>query len=75
MRFESKLIKIGKDTALILPPAVLSRLDANAGDSLFVLLAADGSLQITANHPSMVAALEAGEAVMDENNDLLQGLQ
>lgn len=75
MRFESKLIKIGKDTAMILPPEVLSRLDANAGDTLFVLLAGDGSLQITANDPSMVAALEAGKTVMDENIELLQGLR
>lgn len=75
MRFESKLIKIGQDIAMILPPEVLSSLDANAGDSLFVLLAGDGSLQITAHDPSMVAALEAGKTVMDENNDLLQELR
>jgi hypothetical protein len=49
-------------------------LSAVALGSLVVVRGDDGSIKIMANDPSVAAALEAAEIVMDENRDLLAAL-
>ena len=49
-------------------------LDAKESDPLFVVRGDDGSLRVMAHDPGVAAALEAAEAVMDENRDLRAAL-
>lgn len=70
----SKILKIGNSAVMNLTPEMLAILDAKEGDTLYVVRGEDGSLRIMAKDPTLAAALEAGEAVMDENRDLLQAL-
>ncbi len=70
----SKIRKVGNSAVMTLTAEMLAILDAKEGDTLHVVRGDDGSLRIMANDPALAAALEAGEAVMDENRDLLQAL-
>ena len=71
---KTKIRKVGNSAVMTLTAEMLAILDAKEGDTLFVVRGDDGSLRIMANDPALAAALEAGEAVMDENRDLLQAL-
>lgn len=71
---ESKIRKVGNSAVMTLTAEMLAILDAKEGDTLFVVRGDDGSLRVMANDPALAAALDAGEAVMDENRDLLQTL-
>ena len=70
----SKIRKVGNSAVMTLTAEMLALLDAKEGDTLYIVRGDDGSLRIMANAPALAAALEAGEAVMDENRDLLQAL-
>lgn len=74
MLFESKIIKIGEETAVILTTEMLSGLDARAGDAVQVFQESDGSLRIVAENAALAKALDAGKVTMDENSALLQRL-
>jgi putative addiction module antidote len=71
---ETKVRKVGNSAVMTLTTEMLTILDAKEGDTLFVMRGDDGSLKITPHDPSVAAALEAAEIVMDENRDLLQAL-
>lgn len=71
----SKIRKIGDSMVLHLTPEMLAVLNAQAGDTLYVTCADDGSLRVVANDASLKDILGAGDVVMDENNDLLRGLR
>jgi hypothetical protein len=53
---------------------MLAILDVKEGDTLFVVRDDDGSLRLMAHDPAIAVALEAAEAVMDENRDLIAAL-
>ena len=71
---ETKIRKVGNSAVMTLTTEMLTMLDAKVGDTLFVVRGDDGTLKIMANDPSVAAALEAAEIVMDENRDLLAAL-
>jgi antitoxin component of MazEF toxin-antitoxin module len=71
----SKIQKIGGSMVMPLTPEMLAVLNAQAGDTLYVTCAGDGSLRVVANDPSLEDVLGAGDVVMIENNDLLLGLR
>jgi len=71
---KTRIRKVGNSAVMTLTTEMLMMLDAKEGDTLFVLRGDDGSLKITPHDPSIGAALEAAEIVMDENRDLLQAL-
>lgn len=71
---QTKIRKVGNSAVMTLTTEMLALLDVKEGDSLFVVRGDDGSLKLMAHDPSVVAALEAAEIVMDENRDLLQAL-
>lgn len=71
---ETKVRKVGNSAVMTLTTEMLSILDAKEGDTLFVVRGDDGSLKIIAHDPSVAAALEAAEVVMDENRGLLAAL-
>ncbi len=70
----TKIRKVGNSAVMTLTAEMLAILDAKEGDTLHVVRGDDGSLRVMANDPALAAALAAGEAVMDENRDLLQAL-
>ncbi|MEO0938865.1 MAG: transcriptional regulator/antitoxin MazE [Pseudomonadota bacterium] len=72
--FQSKIRKVGNSAVITLSSDVLAVLDAKEGESVVLVRGDDGSLKLMAHDPSLVAALEAAEEVMDENRDLLQAL-
>ena len=71
---ETKIRKVGNSSVMTLTGEMLAMLDAKEGDTLFVVRGDDGTLKIMAHDPTVAAALEAAETVMDENRDLLQAL-
>jgi putative addiction module antidote len=72
--FETKVRKVGNSAVMTLTTEMLTILDAKEGDTLFVVRGDDGSLRIMAHDPTVAAALEAAEVVMDQNRDLLAAL-
>jgi antitoxin ChpS len=72
--FSTKVRKVGNSAVMTLTSEMLAVLDAKEGDTLFVVRGDDGSLKIITHDPSVSAALEAAEVVMDENRDLLAAL-
>lgn len=71
---ETHIRKVGNSAVFTLTTEMLAMLDAKPGDALYVVRGDDGSLKILPHDPSVADALEAAEAVMDENRDLLQAL-
>lgn len=71
---ETKVRKVGNSAVMTLTTEMLAILDVKEGDALFLIRGDDGSLKIMPHDPSVAAALEASEAVMDENRDLLAAL-
>ena len=71
---ETKIRKVGNSAVMTLTSEMLALLDAKPGDTLYVTRGDDGALKIVTYDPALQAVLEAGEAAMDENRDLLQGL-
>ena len=73
--FSAQIDKIGNSVFIRLTAEMLSVLGVKPGDTLYFSLADDGSLRITANDPLLAVALSEGEAVMEENKDLLGRLR
>ena len=77
---ETRIRRVGNSAVMTPTAEMLAMLDAEEGDTLFVLRGDDGSLKImahdkiTAHDPAVAAALEAAEVVMDHNRDLLAAL-
>ncbi|MDH2328854.1 transcriptional regulator/antitoxin MazE [Cereibacter sp. SYSU M97828] len=71
---QSKILKQGEASVMVLTEEMLDSLGAKAGDTLFVVQADDGSLRVSTEDLEVAAALRAAEAVMDENRDLLAAL-
>ncbi len=72
--FETRIRKVGNSAVVTLTAEMLAVLDAKPGDALFVVRGDDGGLRLLPHDPDLTAALDAAEAVMDENRDLLQAL-
>ena len=68
-----KITKIGNSAGVILPKELLARLRAGVGDTLFVSEAPDG-VRLTAANPDFAAKMEAAEAIMREDRDILRVL-
>jgi len=71
---ETKIRKAGNSAVMTLSTEMLAILDAKEGDTLYVVRTDDGGLKIMTEDPELKVALDAAEAVMDENRDLLQAL-
>jgi putative addiction module antidote len=68
-----KITKIGNSAGIILPKEVLARLRAAIGDTLYLSEAPDG-VRLTAADPGFEAKMEAAEAIMREDRDILRVL-
>ena len=68
-----KLSQIGNSVGVALPKAVLERLHVAKGDNLFLVETPEGFL-LTPYDPVMATQLEAAEAIMREDRDVLKAL-
>lgn len=68
-----KIIKIGNSAGVILPREVLAKLRADIGDALFLTEGPDG-VRLTAADPDFAARMDAAEAIMREDRDILRVL-
>ncbi|MCK8465175.1 transcriptional regulator/antitoxin MazE [Aliiroseovarius sp. S1339] len=72
--FETKIRKVGNSAVVTLSSEILSAMDVKEGDTVFLSRTDDGGVRLLPYDPELSAVLEAAEAVMDENRDLLQAL-
>jgi putative addiction module antidote len=68
-----KITKIGNSAGIVLPKEVLVRLRVGPGDALYLTEAPDG-VRLTAIDPDFATAMEAAEAIMREDRDILREL-
>lgn len=68
-----KVTRIGNSAGIILPKEILARLRVGPGDTLHLTEAPDG-VRITAADPDFAAKMEAAEAIMREDRDILRVL-
>lgn len=71
---ETKIRKVGNSAVMTVTTEMLAILDAKEGDTLYVVRTDDGGLKLLTEDPSLKSVLDAAEAVMDDNRDLLQAL-
>ena len=69
-----KLIRIGNSAGVILPKEVLARLRVEVGDELWMSEAADGGYRVTPNNLEYADAMQAAEAIMREDREILRVL-
>lgn len=68
-----KITRIGNSAGIILPKEVLARLRVGPGDTIHLTEAPDG-VRLTAVDPDFAATMEAAEAIMREDRDILREL-
>jgi len=68
-----KITAIGNSAGIILPKETLARLNVEKGDVLYLTETADG-IQLTPYDEEFARQIEAMEAVMRENRDVLRRL-
>jgi len=68
-----KITKIGNSAGIVLPKEVLARLRVGPGDQLYLSEAPDG-VRLTAVDPDFAAKMDAAEAIMREDRDILREL-
>lgn len=73
MNTSLKITKIGNSAGVILPREVLARLRVGPGDTLHLTEAPDG-VRLTASDPDFAAKMEAAEAIMRDDRDILRVL-
>jgi len=68
-----KITRIGNSAGIVLPKDVLARLRVGLGDALYLTEAPDG-VRLTAVDPEFTHKMEAAEAIMREDRDILREL-
>ena len=68
-----KITRIGNSAGIVLSKELLARLRVGIGDVLHVTEAPDG-VRITAADPEFAAKMDAAEAIMREDRDILRVL-
>ena len=68
-----KLTTIGNSVGVVLPKDLLARLRVGKGDMLYAVETPNG-VELTAYDPGFAAQMEAAEAIMREDRDVLKKL-
>ncbi len=68
-----KLTGIGNSVGVVLPKDLLARLRVSKGDRLYAVETPNG-IELTPYDPEFAAQMEAAEAIMRENRDVLKKL-
>ena len=69
-----KLVAVGNSTGAVFPRELLAKLRVERGDQLFLTEAPDGSFRLSAYNPEVAAQMEAAEAIMREDRNILRAL-
>lgn len=67
-----KLITIGTSTGVIIPKAMLERMNVGRGDTLYAVEAPDGSYRLTPYDPDFAAAMQKADDIMRRYRDTLR---
>ena len=68
-----RLIAVGNSLGVVLPRSLLAKLGASEGDILEAVETSDG-IALTRVDPSSAMQIEAAEALMEEDRDVLKSL-
>jgi len=68
-----KITQIGNSVGFALPKAALERLRVSKGDQLYLVETPEGYL-LTPYDPALARQMEAAEAIMREDRDVLKAL-
>lgn len=69
-----KIRQIGNSLGVVLPKETLARLNVQAGDTLFLIEAADGSVRITPYDPAFENQMKAAREGMAQYRNALREL-
>lgn len=69
-----KVRKVGNSLGVVLPKEVLSRLNVQDGDKVFLTEAPDGSYRITPYDPEFEKQLKIGKKLMRQYRNTLRAL-
>lgn len=69
-----KLVAVGNSTGAVLPKEVLTKLRVERGDQLYLTEAPDGSFRLSAYDPEIARQMEAAEAIMRKDRNILRVL-
>ncbi len=73
MNAKVKITKIGNSAGILLSKELLAKLHVGLGDAVFLTETPDG-IRITSSDPQFEAKMEAAEAIMREDRDILRVL-
>jgi putative addiction module antidote len=73
MTYKVKVTTVGNSTGIVLPKELLTRLNIQKGDSLYVTETPDG-VQLTPYDLKFVRVMDAAAQIMRENRDVLRKL-
>jgi putative addiction module antidote len=69
-----KITTVGASSGIILPKETLARLKVEKGDHLFLTDAPDGGFRLTPYDPEFERQMEAAEAIMRDDREILRAL-
>jgi len=69
-----KIRTIGTSTGATIPKELLGKLRVEAGDTVYVTEAPDGSFRLTPYNPAFAHQMEIAEQIMREDRDVLRAL-
>ncbi|HWF39800.1 MAG TPA: AbrB/MazE/SpoVT family DNA-binding domain-containing protein [Candidatus Acidoferrales bacterium] len=73
MIYKVKVTTVGNSTGIVLPKELLTKLNIQKGDSLYVTESPEG-LQLTPYDEKFVRVMDAAAQIMRENRDVLRKL-
>jgi putative addiction module antidote len=74
MVLELKLRKVGNSVGLVLPKEALARLNADAGDLVYLTETTDGGFRLTAGNPEFARKMKAAESLSRRYRNALREL-
>jgi putative addiction module antidote len=74
MVLELKLRKVGNSLGVVLPKEALQHLAVDEGDALFLTVAPDGGVRLTATSPEVGRQLEVAEGIIRRYRQTLREL-
>jgi putative addiction module antidote len=69
-----KLTTVGTSTGVIIPKAMLERMNVGKGDALYAVEAPDGSYRLTPYDPAFAAKMEKADDIMRRYRNTLRAL-
>jgi putative addiction module antidote len=73
MTYKVKVTTVGNSTGIVLPKELLTKLNIQKGDTLYVTETPDG-VQMTPYDEKFVRVMDAAAKIMHENRDVLRKL-